>query len=62
MKAKLKTALKTNVDPFFFALACVVLISISMTAKALADDVFDAVGGTADTMMITTDGQIIWTE
>jgi hypothetical protein len=60
MKAKFRTALKSNVDPFFFALACVVLFSVSMTAKMLADDVFVAVGGAADNLMITTDGQLAW--
>ena len=62
MKAKLKIALKSNVDPFFFALACVILISISVTAKVLADDVFLAVGGATENMMITVDGQLAWTQ
>jgi hypothetical protein len=61
MKAKLKTALKSNVDPFFFVLACVVLFSVSMTAKTLADDVLSAVDGPNGTAMtITTDGQVVW--
>jgi hypothetical protein len=62
MKAKLRRALKSNVDPFFFALACVILISVSMTAKVLADDVFLAVNGATDNPLITADGQLIWTE
>jgi hypothetical protein len=61
MKAKLKTVLNSNVDPFFFVLACVVLFSVSMTAKSLADDVFSAVGNPAGTAMgITADGQVMW--
>jgi hypothetical protein len=60
MKAKLKIALKSNVDPFFFALACVILFSVSMTAKVLADDVFAAVGGAADNLMMTAEGQLVW--
>lgn len=59
MKAKLKTALKSNVDPFFFVLACVVLFSVSMTAKALADDVLSAVDEQS-TIIMTTDGQVSW--
>jgi hypothetical protein len=62
MKAKLQSVLKSNVDPFFFALACVILVSISMTAKVLADDVFVSVGAAHDNMMITADGQLSWTE
>jgi hypothetical protein len=60
MKAKLQTALRANVDPFFFALVCAILVSISMTAKVLADDVFVAVGGATDDLMITADGQLVW--
>jgi hypothetical protein len=61
MKTKLKTALKSNVDSFFFALSCVMLLSISFTAKCLADDVLGAVSGPAETvMMMTADGQLIW--
>jgi hypothetical protein len=60
MKAKFQTVLKSNVDPFFFALACVILISITMTAKVLADDVFVAVGGTIDNLMMTADGKLMW--
>ena len=62
MKAKLRIALKSNVDPFFFALACVILISVSLTAKVLADDVFLAVDGATDNMLMTTNGQLAWTE
>jgi hypothetical protein len=62
MKAKLRTALKSNVDPFFFALACVILISVSMTAKVLADDVLLAVDGATDNMLMTTEGQLTWIE
>ena len=61
MKAKIKTALKSNVDPFFFATACAVLLSVSMTAKALADDVLSAVDDSPDmTMMLTAEGQMMW--
>jgi hypothetical protein len=61
MKAKLKSALISNVDPFFFALACAALFSVSMTAKALADDVLSAIDDRAgDEMMITADGQLVW--
>jgi len=61
MKAKLKTALNSNVDPFFFALACAALLSVSVSAKALADDVLSAVDDLPDdAMMITKDGQLIW--
>ena len=62
MKAKLKSALRTNVDPFFFALACVILITVSFTAKVLADDVAHAVSGASDNMMMTADGHFAWTE
>jgi hypothetical protein len=61
MKAKLKTALKSNVDPLFFALTCTVLFSVSMTASTLAHDVLSAIDDPPDTvMMMTTDGQIVW--
>jgi hypothetical protein len=61
MEAKLKNVLISNVDPFFFALACAALFSVSVTAKALADDVLSAVDDrTGDEMMITTDGQLVW--
>ena len=61
MKAKLKTALKSNVDPLFFALACVTLFSVSMSARALSDDGLAAVNDSPDTvMMLTKDGQLVW--
>ena len=61
MKAKLKTALKSNVDPFLFVLVCVVLFSVSLTAKTLADEVLSAVDGQPGAaMMMTTEGQILW--
>jgi hypothetical protein len=61
MKAKLKTALKSNVDPLFFALIGAVLFSVSMAVTALAEDVLSAVGDTPGTvMMMTKDGQIVW--
>jgi hypothetical protein len=61
MKAKLTTALNSNVDPFFFALACTVLFSVCMTATALAEDVLAAVDDQPGTvMMMTTDGQVVW--
>jgi hypothetical protein len=59
MKAKLKTALKSNVDPFFFALSCVMLLCVSFTAKVLADDVLDEVSGATDNMLMTVDGQFV---
>jgi hypothetical protein len=61
MKAKLKTALKSNVDPLFCALACAVLFSVSMTATALAQDVLAAVDDPPGTVMtMTKDGQLVW--
>lgn len=61
MKAKLKTALKSNVDPFLFVLVCVVLFSVSLAAKTLADEVLSAVDGQpGPAMMMTTEGQILW--
>ena len=60
MKTKLQNALRTTVDPFFFALSCAMLISISFTAKGLADDVRKAVGGPTEEMMMTAEGQILW--
>lgn len=60
MKTKLKTALKSNVDPFFFALSCVILLSVSFTAKCLADDVLGAVSDATDNMMMTAEGQLVW--
>jgi hypothetical protein len=62
MKAKLQIALRSNVDPFFFALACVMLICVSLTARALADDVLSSVDDSTENLMITTDGQLAWTE
>ena len=61
MKAKLKTALKSNVDPLFFALACAALFSVSMSARALTEDVLSAVNDSPGTvMMMTKDGQLVW--
>ena len=60
MKAKLQTTLKSNVDPFFFALSCAMLLSISFTAKVLADDVLGAMSGAGDSAMLTADGQLMW--
>jgi hypothetical protein len=61
MKAKLKAALKSNLDPLFFAIAGAALFSVSMTATALAQDLLLAIGGPPGTvMMMTTDGQLIW--
>jgi hypothetical protein len=61
MKAKLKTALKSNVDPLFFALACAALFSVSMSARALTDDVFSAVTDSPGTvMMMTKNGELVW--
>jgi hypothetical protein len=59
MKAKLQRALKSNVDPFFFALSCAMLICVSFTAKVLADDVLVEVSGVTDNMMMTADGQLV---
>jgi hypothetical protein len=61
MKAKLKTALKCNLDPLFFALAGAALLSVSITATALAQDLLSTVGGPPGTaMMMTADGQLVW--
>lgn len=60
MKTKLQTALKSNVDPFFFALSCAMLLCVSFTAKLLADDVLVEVSGATDNMMMTADGQLMW--
>jgi hypothetical protein len=61
MKAILKTALRSNVDPFFFVLACVALFSVSISARGLTEDVLAAVGGRADTaMMMTKDGELMF--
>jgi hypothetical protein len=59
MKAKLQTALKSNVDPLFFALSCALLICTSFTAKVLADDVLGEVTAVTDNMMMTADGQFV---
>lgn len=59
MKAKLNTALKSNVDPFFFVLACAMLLSLCATAKALADDVLEAVTDPPGALIaLTTDGEL----
>jgi hypothetical protein len=59
MKVKLKTALKSNVDPLFFALAGAALFSVSITATTLAENLLSAAGGPPDiVMMMTTDGQV----
>jgi hypothetical protein len=60
MKAKLQNALRITVNPFFFALSCALLICISFTAKALADDVQNAVSVPTENMMMTPDGQLVW--
>jgi hypothetical protein len=52
--------MKSNVDPFFFALSCAMLLCISFTAKGLADDVRKAVSGQTEEMMMTVEGQVIW--
>ena len=36
------------------------LIFISFTAKGLADDVRNAVGGPTEEMMMTAEGQVTW--
>ena len=58
MKAKLKSALKSTVDPFFFALSCALLIYLSFTAKALADNALTDMGSATYSMMMTADGQV----
>ena len=60
MKAKLQNALKTDVNPFFFALSCAILIFISFTARALAEDVQNSVSGPTENLMMTTEGQLLW--
>jgi hypothetical protein len=59
MKAKLQNALKTDVNPFFFALSCALLICISFSARALADDLQNTVSVPMEKMMMTADGQIL---
>jgi hypothetical protein len=36
------------------------LICISFTAKALTDDVQDALNVSTENMMMTADGQVVW--
>jgi hypothetical protein len=61
MKAKLKTVLKSNVNPLFFALACAALFSVSLSARALTEDFLAAVGERPDTVMLMTkDGELVW--
>jgi hypothetical protein len=59
MKAKLHNILRNDVSPFFFALSCALLICISFTARALADDVQNAVSVPTESMMMTADGQVL---
>ena len=59
MKAKLQNVLRNDVNPFFFALSCALLVFISFTAKALADDVRKAVSVSTENMMMTAEGQIL---
>jgi len=59
MKAKLQNVLRNDVNPFFFALSCALLVCISFTAKALADDVRNAVSVPTENMMMTTEGQVL---
>jgi hypothetical protein len=59
MKAKLQNVLRNNVSPFFFALSCALLVCISFTAKALADDMQNAVNVPTENMMMTAEGQIL---
>jgi hypothetical protein len=59
MKAKLQNVLRTDVNPFFFALSCAMLICVSFTAKILADDVQNSVSGSAENMMMTAEGQVV---
>lgn len=60
MKAKLQTALKSNVDPFFFVFSCAMLIGISFTAKVLADDVSGAVSVATENMLMSPAGELMW--
>ena len=60
MKTKLQTVLRTDVNPFFFALSCALLICISFTAKALADDMQNTVSVPMEHMMMTAQGQLVW--
>jgi hypothetical protein len=59
MKAKLKTALKSKLNPLFFALAGAALFSVSITAAALAQELLSpASGPDGIVMMMTADGQL----
>jgi hypothetical protein len=60
VKTKLKTALKSKVDPFFFALSCAMLIFVSFTAKVLTDDVLGAMNGPAEATFMTAAGVLVW--
>jgi hypothetical protein len=59
MKAKLQNVLRNDVSPFFFAVSCALLVCISFTAKALADDVRNAVSAPTENMMMTAEGQVL---
>ena len=59
MKTKLQNILRNNVSPFFFALSCALLVCVSFTAKALADDVRNAVSVPTEDMMMTAEGQVL---
>ncbi len=60
MTAKLQSVLRSDVKPLFFALSCAMLVCISFTAKALADDVQNALSVPMENMMMTADGQLVW--
>jgi hypothetical protein len=60
MKAKLQNVLRNDVNPFFFALSCALLVCISFTAKVLADDVQNTVSVPTENMMMTAEGQLVW--
>jgi hypothetical protein len=59
MKAKLQSILKTDVNPLFFALSCAILICISFTARAWAEDLQNTVSVPMEKMMMTAQGQIL---
>ena len=42
MKIRLRNALTSNVNPVFFALTCLLLVSVMFSAKLMADQVGDA--------------------
>lgn len=42
MKIRLRNALISNVNPVFFALTCLLLVSVMLSAKLMADQVGDA--------------------